>query len=87
MRQTDRRQQFEAIFDRHGDFLKACLWKLTGDTDRFADAWQNVLTAVWQHLKKSVNKTPAHTSTASCSPPQAALGETDPAQPLPCPLS
>lgn len=52
MKQADRREQFEAIFERHGDFLKACLWKLTGDTDRFADAWQDVLIAVWRHLEK-----------------------------------
>jgi len=52
MKQADQREQFEAIFERHGDFLKACLWKLTGDTDRFADAWQNVLIAVWRHLVK-----------------------------------
>ena len=51
----DHRQKME-VFDRtsakYGEFLKAVLWKLTGDRELFAEAMQNALLAVWRNVDK-----------------------------------
>jgi RNA polymerase sigma factor (sigma-70 family) len=52
MRHEARLRQFEAICRQHDGFLKAGVWKLTGNEEQFAEAWQNVLTAIWQHGEK-----------------------------------
>ena len=49
------RQKME-VFDRtgakYGEFLKAVLWKLTGDRELFAEAMQNALLAMWRNIEK-----------------------------------
>jgi len=48
----ERAREFEELRRQHGDFLKAVLWRLTGDRERFADALQDCLLALWRHLDK-----------------------------------
>jgi len=49
------RQKME-VFDRtdakYGEFLKAVLWKLTGDGELFAEAMQNALLLIWRNVEK-----------------------------------
>lgn len=52
MRQQERLVDFKKIHAQHKEFLEATLWKLTGDRDRFADALQDALLAMWKHLDK-----------------------------------
>jgi RNA polymerase sigma factor (sigma-70 family) len=45
-------RQFDAIMASHGKFLESVIWKLTGDRELFAEAWQNTLLGMWQHIEK-----------------------------------
>ena len=43
---------FGSISAKYEEFLKAVLWKLTGDRELFADALQNALLAIWRNIDK-----------------------------------
>lgn len=52
MRHRQKMKVFNRIFVKYGDFLKAALWKLTGDNELFAEAMQNSLLIIWQNIEK-----------------------------------
>jgi RNA polymerase sigma factor (sigma-70 family) len=50
MTHGQRIRHFDVIMQAHGGFLKGLLWKLTGNREAFADAWQDAMLAVWKHV-------------------------------------
>jgi len=52
MRYSKRLELFEKIRGQYTGFLTATLWKLTGDSDLFAEAFQYALLAIWMNLEK-----------------------------------
>jgi len=43
---------FDLINAKYGRFLKGVLWKLTGESELFAEAMQNALLAIWRNIDK-----------------------------------
>lgn len=43
---------FDAAVAGQGAFLKAVLWRLTGDRELFAEALQESLLQIWRHVEK-----------------------------------
>ena len=58
MKHSTKIATFERIRQNYGDFLEAVLWKLTGNRELFAEAYQNALLAMWQHVEKLDNDQP-----------------------------
>ncbi len=52
MEKTKRLEIFEKVRQQYGCFLTAVLWKLTGERELFADAYQNALLRIWQNIEK-----------------------------------
>jgi RNA polymerase sigma factor (sigma-70 family) len=52
MRYSKRLELFEKLRGQYIGYLTGTLWKLTGDTDLFAEALQYALLAVWMNLEK-----------------------------------
>jgi RNA polymerase sigma factor (sigma-70 family) len=52
MRYSSKLELFERLRVRHTRFLENALWKLTGDRELFAEAMQNALLKMWQHIDK-----------------------------------
>jgi RNA polymerase sigma factor (sigma-70 family) len=52
MRHALKLRQFDAVMQSHGRFLESAIWKLTGNRELFAEAWQNALLGLWQHIEK-----------------------------------
>ncbi len=53
MRHDEKLRRFDTIMRTHGGFLKGLLWKLTGNRETFADAWQEAMLAIWQHAAET----------------------------------
>ena len=51
-------EKFEKIYLKYREFLKGVLWRLTGDKELFADAFQNALLLIWQNIGKLDNDKP-----------------------------
>ncbi|MFC1783725.1 RNA polymerase sigma factor [Planctomycetota bacterium] len=58
MKHSGKIATFERIRKNYGNFLEAVLWKLTGDRELFAEAYQNALLVMWQHIAKLDNDQP-----------------------------
>jgi RNA polymerase sigma factor (sigma-70 family) len=52
MDNPSRLQLFEKIRNRYSNFLTAVLWKLTGERELFAEAYQTALLKIWQNAEK-----------------------------------
>ncbi len=52
MEKTRRLEIFEKVRQQYDRFLTAVLWKLTGERELFADAYQNALLKIWQNIEK-----------------------------------
>jgi len=52
MKYSKRLEIFEQVRARHSVFLLSVLWKLTGDSELFAEALQYALLGIWQHVEK-----------------------------------
>jgi RNA polymerase sigma factor (sigma-70 family) len=52
MRYSKRQELFEKLRREYEGYLTSILWKLTGDTDLFAEAFQYALLAIWMNLEK-----------------------------------
>jgi RNA polymerase sigma factor (sigma-70 family) len=52
MNYSGKLELFERLRCTHAKFLENVLWKLTGDRELFAEAMQNALTKMWQHIHK-----------------------------------
>ena len=52
MQHGERIRHFDTIMQVHGSFLKGLLWKLTGNREAFADAWQDAMLAIWKHVNE-----------------------------------
>jgi RNA polymerase sigma factor (sigma-70 family) len=52
MEYSSKLELFERIRATHAKFLENVLWKLTGDRELFAEAMQNALLKMWQHIYK-----------------------------------
>jgi RNA polymerase sigma factor (sigma-70 family) len=51
-RHAEKLRQFDAVMQNRGKFLESVIWRLTGNRELFAEAWQNTLLGVWQHIEK-----------------------------------
>jgi RNA polymerase sigma factor (sigma-70 family) len=52
MRYSQRLELFEQLKNEYAGYLTSTLWKLTGDSDIFDEAFQYALLAVWMNLEK-----------------------------------
>jgi RNA polymerase sigma factor (sigma-70 family) len=52
MRYSKRLELFEQLKNEYAGYLTSTLWKLTGDSDIFDEAFQYALLAVWMNLEK-----------------------------------
>ncbi len=52
MRHSKQLELFEKLKGRYFGLLTSTLWKLTGDTDLFAEAFQYALLSIWMNLRK-----------------------------------
>ncbi len=52
MRYSKRLELFEKLKNEYAAYLTSTLWKLTGNADIFAEAFQYALLAVWMNLEK-----------------------------------
>jgi RNA polymerase sigma factor (sigma-70 family) len=52
MRYSKRLELFEKLKNDYAGYLTSTLWKLTGDSDLFAEAIQNAFLAIWMNLEK-----------------------------------
>jgi RNA polymerase sigma factor (sigma-70 family) len=52
MKYTARLEMFERVRTQHAGFLTSVLWKLTGDRELFAEAFQYSLLEIWKHVEK-----------------------------------
>ncbi len=52
MKQTEKIAVFEQIHTQYSTLLESVIWRLTGNRDQFAEAYQNALLALWQHIEK-----------------------------------
>jgi len=43
---------FDAVWAEQGPFLKAVLWRLTGNRELFAESLQESLLQMWKHIEK-----------------------------------
>jgi len=55
MKHSERLKIFEKVRAEYSDFLSSVLWKLTGDSELFAEAMQNALLIIWQNIEKLTN--------------------------------
>ena len=52
MKYRQKMEIFDRISGKYGEFLKAVLWKLTGDRELFSEAMQNAQLAIWRNVEK-----------------------------------
>lgn len=52
MDKSKRLEIFEKVRQQYGGFLTNILWKLTGEKDLFAEAYQIALLKIWQNIEK-----------------------------------
>jgi RNA polymerase sigma factor (sigma-70 family) len=52
MEYSSRVRLFEQISRKNNDFLVSVLWKLTGNREIFAEAFQYALLGIWRHVEK-----------------------------------
>jgi RNA polymerase sigma factor (sigma-70 family) len=52
MDKSRRLELFEKVRSQYGNFLTAVLWKLTGERELFAEAYQTALLKIWQNVEK-----------------------------------
>ena len=52
MEYRQKMEVFDRTYAKYAEFLKAVLWKLTGDRELFAEAMQNTLLAIWRNVDK-----------------------------------
>ena len=52
MKYSSKLELFERVRTTHTKFLENVLWKLTGERELFAEAMQNALLKMWQHIDK-----------------------------------
>jgi len=52
MRYPKRLELFDKLKNEYTGYLTSTLWKLTGDTDIFTEAFQYAMLAVWMNLEK-----------------------------------
>jgi RNA polymerase sigma factor (sigma-70 family) len=52
MNKSRRLEIFDKVRQQYGDFLTAVLWKLTGEKELFAEAYQIALLKIWQNIEK-----------------------------------
>lgn len=52
MRYSKRLELFEKLRSQYTGYLTGTLWKLAGDRDLFAEAFQYALLAIWMNLEK-----------------------------------
>lgn len=43
---------FEQVHTQYRTLLESVIWRLTGNRDQFAEAYQNALLALWRHIDK-----------------------------------
>ena len=52
MDKSRRLELFEKVRGQYGNFLTVALWKLTGERELFAEAFQIALLKIWQNVEK-----------------------------------
>jgi RNA polymerase sigma factor (sigma-70 family) len=52
MRHSERLEIFEKLRAEYSTFLLSILWKLTSDRELFAEAMQDTLMGMWEHVEK-----------------------------------
>jgi RNA polymerase sigma factor (sigma-70 family) len=52
MRYSKRLELFEKLNCQYAPFINAILWKLTADSDLFAEALQYAMLGIWQNIEK-----------------------------------
>lgn len=52
MRYSKRLELFEKLKDQYSGYLTSTLWKLTGDSEIFAEAFQYSMLSIWMNLEK-----------------------------------
>jgi RNA polymerase sigma factor (sigma-70 family) len=52
MRYSKRLELFEKLKDQYSAYLASILWKLTGDSEIFAEAFQYSMLGIWMNLEK-----------------------------------
>jgi RNA polymerase sigma factor (sigma-70 family) len=52
MRYSKRLELFEKLRDQYSSYLTSALWKLTGDAEIFAEAYQYSMLGIWMNLEK-----------------------------------
>lgn len=52
MKHAAKRALFEQVHTQYRTLLESVIWRLTGDRDRFAEAYQNAMLALWRHIDK-----------------------------------
>jgi RNA polymerase sigma factor (sigma-70 family) len=52
MRYSKRLELFEQLKNEYAGYLTSTLWKLTGDSDIFEEAFQYAMLAVWMNIEK-----------------------------------
>ena len=52
MEYSKRLKAFEDVKGRYNSFLTALLWRLTGERELFAEAYQTALMKIWQNVEK-----------------------------------
>jgi len=52
MDKSRRLEIFEKVRRQYDSYLTSVLWKLTGERELFADAYQNALLRIWQNIEK-----------------------------------
>ena len=52
MEYSKRLKAFEGVKGRYNGFLTAVLWRLTGERELFAEAYQTALMKIWQNVEK-----------------------------------
>jgi RNA polymerase sigma-70 factor, ECF subfamily len=59
MNHTNKLALFERIEAQYSPLLESVIWRLTGDRDQFAEAYQNAMLALWRHIEKLDQGRPA----------------------------
>jgi RNA polymerase sigma factor (sigma-70 family) len=52
MKHASKLALFEHIEAQYSPLLESVIWRLTGDRDQFAEAYQNAMLALWRHIEK-----------------------------------
>ncbi|TWT80266.1 RNA polymerase sigma factor [Planctomycetes bacterium CA13] len=52
MKRSKRVERFNRLRAEHSEMLTSVLWKLAGDREVFAEAFQNALMGIWEHIEK-----------------------------------